>query len=188
MKKILLLVICALTIGVVSVSAQKKQEIKYIVNGNEVENFDGTQLEGLIIKSYKIETSKNGKEAFHFIITEDPVKVTAKRLNSNHFTANSDTIKVIGFGKNPEPVYVLNGEDVISKEEFNRLNANDIKGIEVIRKNDSEIAKKFSAEGRGVIIVWTRQSKSSTYEPLGENVKIISSETPRKVKVSAKEM
>jgi len=173
--------ICALTIGAVSVSAQKKQEIKYIVNGNEVENFDGSQLEGLIIKSYKIETSKNGKEAFHFIITEDPVKVTAKRLNSNHFTANSDTIKVIGFGKKADPVLVLDGEKVISQEEFDKLNAYDIKGLDVIR-NDEEILKKYSAEGRGVIMIWTKKSNTSSYRPLGDGVKIMSKSTREKMK------
>lgn len=181
MKKYLLSAICVLMIGTVSAQAQKKTVTQYIIDGSHVENFDGSMLEGCYVKSYKIETDKEGNK-----LVERHIILTNKSMSS--VKVSTDTTKVIGFGKNPEPVYVLNGEDVISKEEFNRLNANDIKGIEVIRKNDSEIAKKFSAEGRGVIIVWTKQSKSSTYEPLGENVKIISSETPRKVKVSAKEM
>ncbi|MBP5487315.1 MAG: hypothetical protein J6Y06_06795 [Bacteroidales bacterium] len=179
MKKFILSAICILIIGAISVQAQKKKVTQYIIDGNHVENFDGSILEGRYVNSYKIETVTQGNET-----VERHIILTNKSISS--IKASADTTKVISFGKHPEPVYVLNDERIISKEEFNQLNINGIKSIEVIRKNDSEIAKKYSSEGRGVIIVWTKQSKSGTYEPLGDAVRVISSETQRKVKVNAK--
>lgn len=179
MKKYLLSAICILMIGTVSVQAQKKQVTQYIIDGSLVEKFDGSMLEGRYVNSYKIETVTQGN-----VIVERHIILTNKSISS--IKASADTTKVISFGKHPEPVYVLNDERIISKEEFNQLNINGIKSIEVIKKNDSEIAKKYSSEGRGVIIVWTKQSESSTYKPLGEAVRVISSETQRKVKVNAK--
>ena len=179
MKKYLLSAICILMIGTVSVQAQKKQVTQYIIDGSLVEKFDGSMLEGRYVNSYKIETVTQGN-----VIVERHIILTNKSISS--IKASADTTKVISFGKYPEPVYVLNDERIISKEEFNQLNINGIKSIEVIKKNDSEIAKKYSSEGRGVIIVWTKQSESSTYKPLGDAVRVISSETQRKVKVNAK--
>lgn len=179
MRKYLLSAICVLTITAVSASAQKRQEIKYIIDGNEVEYFDGSQLEGHIVKSYNIETVREGNKIVnkHIILTEKSISLSPVRV---------DTINVASFGKQSDPVYVLNDERVVSKEEFNQLNANDIKFIDVIKNNDSEITKKYSAEGRSVIMIWLKDSKSSSYMPMGKVVKVVSSEAPRDVKVTAK--
>ncbi|MBQ6254138.1 MAG: hypothetical protein IJK05_05775 [Bacteroidales bacterium] len=181
MRKLLVSVICVLAIGIASASAQKKQIVKYVIDGVEVADFDGSQLEGLRIKSYSVETSANGKEAFHFIITEnaDKVRVSAKRITDPmHLTATADTIKVISF-KGSGPVMILDGEKIISKEEFDKLNAHEIKGIDVI-KNDADILKKYNAEGRGVVMIWTEKSKKTSYKPLQDNVKIFIRETETK--------
>ena len=175
MRKYLLSAICVLTIATVSLSAQKREEIKFIIDGNEVENFDGSQLTGHTVESYNIETVKEGNKLIkkHIILTDKSISVLKVR---------ADTIKVT----HHDPVYVINDERVVSKEEFNRLNANDIKFIEVSKKN-SETAKKYSAED-GVIMIWLNESKSSTYIPMGEVVKVVSTDPSKNVKVTTKKI
>ena len=109
----------------------------------------------------------------HIILTEKSISVLKVRV---------DTIKVT----HHDPVYVINDDRVVSKEEFNRLNANDIKFIEVSKKN-SETAKKYSAED-GVIMIWLKESKSSTYMPMGEVVKVVSTDPSKNVKVTTKKI
>ncbi len=110
MRKYLLSAICVLTIATVSLSAQKREEIKFIIDGNEVENFDGSQLTGHTVESYNIETVKEGNKLIkkHIILTEKSISVLKVRV---------DTIKVT----HHDPVYVINGDRVVSKEEFNRF-------------------------------------------------------------------
>ena len=146
-------------IGLVSASAQKRVENHYIINGVGVEDFDGSQIEGKRIKKYHIETSKNGKEAFHFIITDQTVHAYATPMKDHipgEILAHADSIRILSDKVVPEdPVFVLNGEKIITKDEFAKLSVKGVKSIAVI-KGDKEIVKKYSAEGRGVVMIWTK--------------------------------
>ena len=53
MRTFLLTAICALLFGAYTLSAQEKSD-KYIINGQVIENFNGAQLEGLKVESYKM--------------------------------------------------------------------------------------------------------------------------------------
>ena len=153
MRTTLFTTICAILIGAASLSAQQKTD-KYVINGKELqENFDGSQLEGLKVESYKIKTSTEGGTTVrtHVITTTD------------------------GAGYGPEyvePVYVVNGE-VVSKKAFGEVNAYDIESVKVFKGNsEDETIKRYSAEGKGVIVITLKKTKSKSYKAIGKTMKI----------------
>lgn len=151
MRSTIFTTICAILIGTVTLSAQQKTD-KYVINGKEIqENFDGSQLEGLKVESYKIETS-----------TESGTTIRT------HVITTSDCAT---YGpKYSEPVYVVNGE-VFSKADFNKVNAFDIERIDVIKGNvNNETIKRYSAEGKGVIMITLKKTKSKDYKAIGESM------------------
>ena len=152
MRTFLLTAICALLFGASTLSAQEKPD-KYIINGQVIENFNGAQLEGLKVESYKIETSTEGGTTVrtHVITTSDGAPLGPKYA---------------------EPVYVVDGE-AVTKEDFNKVNAFDIERIDVIKANsEGEIIKRYSAEGKGVIILTLKKTKSKEYKAVGETMKL----------------
>ena len=149
MRSILLTAICALLSGAFTLSAQEKSD-KYIINGQVIENFNGAQLEGLKVESYKIETSSEG----------------GKIVKTHVITASGDASS----SKYTEPVYVVDGETV-AKEDFEKVNAFDIERIDVIKANsEDETIKRYSAEGKGVVILTLRKTKSKSYKAIGESM------------------
>ena len=153
MRNTLFTTICAILLGAVTLSAQQKTD-KYVINGKEIqENFDGSQLEGLKVESYKIETSTEGGTTVrtHVITTSDGAPLGPKYA---------------------EPVYVVDGE-AVTKEDFNKVNAFDIERIDVIKANsEGEIIKRYSAEGKGVIILTLKKTRSKEYKAVGETMKL----------------
>ena len=153
MRTTLFTTICAILLGAFTLSAQQKTD-KYVINGKEIqENFDGSQLEGLKIESYKIETSTEGAITVrtHVITTSDGATYGPKYT---------------------EPVYVVNGE-AVSKADFQEVNTFDVERIDVIKANaDNEIIKQYSAEGKGVIIITLKKDKSKSYKAIGETMRL----------------
>lgn len=150
MRTILLTVICSLVSCSFTLSAQEKSD-KYIINGQVIENFNGAQLEGLMVDSYKIETSTEGGTIVrtHVITTSDAAPSAPKYA---------------------EPVYVVDGK-AVTKEDFNKVNVFDIERINVIKANsENEIIKRYSAEGKGVLIITLKNTKSKKYKAIGESM------------------
>ena len=152
MRTILLTAICTLLSCTFTLNAQEKSD-KYIINGQVIEDFNGAQLEGHKVESYKIETSTEGGTAVrtHVITTSD----------------------VAPFGpKYDEPIYVVDGV-AVTKEDFNKVNAFDIERVLVIKANsEEETIKRYSAEGKGVIIITLKKTKSKEYKAIGETMKM----------------
>ena len=152
MRTFLLTAICTLLFGASTLSAQEKPD-KYIINGQVIENFNGAQLEGLKVESYKIETSTEGGTTVrtHVITTSDGAPLGPKYA---------------------EPVYVVDGE-AVTKEDFNKVNVFDIERIDVIKANsESETIKRYSAEGKGVVMITLKKTKSKEYKAVGETMKL----------------
>lgn len=151
MRTTLFTTICAILLGAATLSAQQKTD-KYVINGEEIlEAFDGSQLEGLKIESYKIETSTEGGTTIrtHVITTSDAATSGPKYA---------------------EPVYVVNGE-VVTKKAFGEVNTFDVESIVVVKANaDNEIIKRYSAEGKGVIIITLKKTKSKSFKAIGETM------------------
>ena len=151
MRTILLTAICALLFGALTLSAQEKSD-QYIINGQVIENFNGAQLEGLKVESYKIETStEGGKTVKTHVIT------TSGGVSSSKYV---------------DPVYVVDGE-AVAKEDFNKVNVFDIERIDVFKANsEDETIKRYSAEGKGVVKITLKKTKSKEYQAVGEAIKL----------------
>ena len=82
MRTTLFTTICAILLGAVPLSAQQTTD-KYVINGKEIQEvFDGSQLEGLKVESYKIETSTEGGTTVRtHVITTSEVDPSAKEYN-----------------------------------------------------------------------------------------------------------
>ena len=116
----------------------------YIIDNKPVERFDGMQLEGRQIVSYKISTYNSpvdGTIRIHYIQTE-------------------------GAAKPVDPAYVIDGKQV-SKRKFEHLNPSHIKRITVI-KNDSPEAMQYSGWENGVILVETKEKDTQVNIGYGE--------------------
>ena len=140
-------------LGAATISAQQKTD-KYVINGKELqEAFDGSQLEGLKVESYKIETSTEGGTTVrtHVITTSDGNPLGPKYV---------------------EPVYVVDGE-VVTKAVFGEVNTFDIERIDIIKADsENETIKRYSADGKGVIMIKLKKTKSDSYKAVGETMNL----------------
>lgn len=66
MKRTIILLLVAV-LSVATMSARKIKKAVYVIDGHQVENFDGSQLNGKTIVKYSIEPVSN----IHVIITSD---------------------------------------------------------------------------------------------------------------------
>ena len=134
MKRIIVAAIMALLLSVGSLFAQNSETI-YIIDGQKVENFDGSQLVGKVIVAYGI----NNSTKVHTILTED------NKVVSNSVKVSSD-----------EVVYVVDGV-VKSGEEYRSLSPSEIKSVTVVKKTDSPVFQQFAKKGtKTVLIVRTK--------------------------------
>ena len=66
MKRTIILLLVAV-LSVATMSARKIKKAVYVIDGHQVENFDGSQLNGKTIVKYSIEPVRN----IHVIVTSD---------------------------------------------------------------------------------------------------------------------
>ena len=123
----------------------------YVINGQPVDKFDGSQLEGNTIVSYDITiiTPPNqGPVRVHEILTEGyshpPVSIQIRP------TGVSDLVDL---------VYVIDGKQV-SKKDFEQLNPAEIKSMTVVKNGSMEEVKKYEGWENGVILVETKNGSS----------------------------
>ena len=114
MKRIIATTIIAVLLSAISISAQEVKAT-YIIDGQKVENFNGSQLAGKTISSYTVHDN------VHVITTTGSgeqiptgIKVTATSRQDEG--SNDDTVKVRGVNLQGI-VYVIDGE-VTSPNKF----------------------------------------------------------------------
>ena len=119
---------------------------QYIINNKPVERFDGMQLEGKTIVSYRIVTYKQSPDGIlrvHDIHTEDDAP-------------------------SAQPVYVIDGK-LVPKRKFENLSPGRIKSITVAKNGIPEEVKQYPGWENGVILVETREDEGVSKDT---NVKI----------------
>lgn len=112
---------------------------RYVIDDRIVERFDGSQLEGKKIVSYKIDLvglSGHGLLRVHDIRTEDAPK--------------------------SDPAYVVDGKQV-SREQFEQLNPEAIKSISVIKNGNRDYVKQYVGWEKGVILVETKKDGTPVF-------------------------
>ena len=109
---------------------------QYVIDNVAVDFFDGSQLEGKQIASYKLST-----------VVSSPDEVI---LIHNIRTKNAT--------KQADPIYVIDGKKV-SKRKFENLNPAGIKSITVIKNGSIEEVKQYPGWENGVILVETKEAE-----------------------------
>lgn len=177
MKKFFVLTFIVLFATVVSYA----QENIFIINGEKIENFDGSQLTGKKILSFNV--IKNDKGDVYTIHTDEilpdslrnrPYKVSAKLLyitkdtlaNGNNINKSEKAVKreveVTNFDMdmlNSKPLIVLDGKEYTGS--LNYIKSGDINSINVY-KSGSDVANAYGEKGKnGVLKIFTKASKEN---------------------------
>lgn len=147
-RKILLLLVAVFTVA--SIGAQETRKAIYVIDGKQVEKFDGSQLVGKTIINYSIDPEHN----LHSIITSDltgredvkSVKVlsTSKVIKSSESAKKRITTDVI-HAEADEIVYVLDGK-IVPYSEIQSLSSSKIDSMTVIKDKDNSTFQKISEE------------------------------------------
>lgn len=153
MKRIIATTIITVLISVINISAQEVKAT-YVIDGQKVENFDGSQLAGKTITSYTV------NDNVHVIFTTDYNEQTPTRVKVITTTkpvkgATGDTIRLRGVDGH-EIVYVIDGK-VTSSEEFMSMSTSNIESISIIKsKDDPDFQKYAKANSEAVIMMSTK--------------------------------
>lgn len=119
---------------------------------------DDTNLKTKIITDLEILNEDNASENVYIIKEEDGKTIEHKANNSFFISSNG----------NAEPLFILNGEE-ISKEKMDNLKPDDIKSINVLKRESA--TKKYGDKGKnGVVII--------SSDEIAINIKGESLETP----------
>lgn len=177
MKKIVTL-ISLLLAGAMALHAQ---QTLYVIDNETVEDFDGSQLKGKIVKDYKITTKGSGKNAIlvHAITTSPyafSVSGMFQSLDSlklpdfskfRKFNADSlfmgHSIMISG-SQDKKIVYLIDGEETELSSVSGSLSSPEIASIKVLTGKESE--KLGYPEGTRVIEILTKGGKDSFVESI----------------------
>lgn len=177
MKKFFVLTFIALFVA----AASYAQENVFIINGEKIENFNGSQLTGKKILSFNV--IKDDKGDIYSIHTDEilpdslrnrPYKVSTKLLyitkdtlaNGNNINKSEKAVKreveVTNFDMdmlNSKPLIVLDGKEYTGS--LNYIKSGDINSINVY-KPGSDVANVYGEKGKnGVLKIFTKASKDN---------------------------
>ena len=175
MKKFFVLTFIALFVA----AASYAQENVFIINGEKIENFDGSQLTGKKILSFNV--IKDDKGDVYSIHTDEilpdslrnrPYKVSTKLhyitkdtlANGNNLNksekAGKREVEVTNFDMlNSKPLIVLDGKEYTGS--LNYIKPGDINSMNVY-KPGSDVANVYGEKGKnGVLKIFTKASKDN---------------------------
>ena len=131
-----------------SLPAPRDTMDRYVINNTPVDLFDGSQLEGKKIVTYRISMVKS------------PSKGVVRIHN----------IKTKGASRSTDPVYVIDGVQV-SKNKFENLSPALIKSLTVIKNGSVKEVRQYPGWENGVILVETKGEEEMA-EPKENRVNI----------------
>lgn len=177
MKKFFVLTFIALFVA----AASYAQENVFIINGEKIENFDGSQLTGKKIMSFNV--IKDDKGDVYSILTDEilpdslrnrPYKVSTELhyitkdtlANGNNINKSEKPgkmeVEVTNFDMdmlNSKPLIVLDGKEYTGS--LNYIKPGDINSINVY-KPGSDVANAYGENGKnGVLKIFTKASKEN---------------------------
>ena len=137
------------TLHASTLTAPPDTVIQYFINGQRVEQFDGSQLVGKRIESYEIDDIISP-------YTNSPVRVHSIVLEGANLPKPSYSIRVVNTSET-DPAFVIDGKQV-TKKDFEALNPAQIKSMTVIKNGSQEDVKKYEGWENGVILVVTKKA------------------------------
>ena len=165
MKRFILTIICAVLFVVSSTAQTVKTTEKYIIDGKEITNFDGSQLKYKVILDYKIEP---GTECFvHRITTADSLKNLKVKLDGWKIDipkifdegANKGKYKLVI--KKDKLLYIVDG--VEKKNGLEGIDLTNIASMTVFKPGSKEALSYGEAGKNGVVIIKTRKEDHIVY-------------------------
>ena len=145
MKKFFVLTFIALFATVVSYA----QKTVFIINGEKVENFDGSQLTGKKILSFNV--IKNEKGDIYNVHTDD---ILPDSLKNRPYKVTSKVQYIT-----PKALLVVDGKEYTGS--INDIKSGDINSINVY-KPGSDVANAYGEKGKnGVLKIFTKASKEN---------------------------
>lgn len=165
--------VCALTLSTSAVSSQADTMNVYMVNGEKVVNFDGSQLVGKTISDYKTMTASsisNGEVTVtkvHMIRTDGKQSENASMSQSskivdgtsvNTFSVNEGPREIAGTvsvkGSDPA-IVIINGKES-TREELTKMNPRRIAELQIYKAGTQEALKWTKDKTMNVITVETK--------------------------------
>jgi TonB-dependent Receptor Plug Domain. len=142
MKRIILISLC-LFLGTLALSAQ---QTLYVIDNETVENFDGSQLKGKVIKEYKITTKGTGRNGItvHSITTARPSSPRSFRGRPLTFSVDSTLISKdikVFYEKDRKVVYVIDGVKHNDATALKKIPPENISSIKVLKDGSPEQMK-----------------------------------------------
>ena len=171
MKRFIITIFCAALFMASSSAQTSKTTEKYIIDGREVTNFDGSQLKDKVILDYKIEP---GTECFvHRITTADGVKKSNKVVDITRIEipnqadegANKSKYKIVI--KKDKLLYIVDG--VEKKSGLEGIDPTNIASVTVFKPGSKEALSYGEAGKNGVVIIKTRKEDHIVYIINGKN-------------------
>ena len=165
MKRFIITIFCAALFMASSSAQTSKTTEKYIIDGREITNFDGSQLKDKEILDYKIEP---GTECFvHRITTADSLKNLKVKFDG----WNIDIPKNVDEGENKgkyklvikkdKLLYIVDG--VEKKNGFEGIDLTNIASVTVFKPGSKEALSYGEAGKNGVVIIKTRKEDHIVY-------------------------
>ena len=161
MKRFIITICCA-ALFMASSSAQTSETTeKYIIDGREITNFDGSQLKDKVILDYKIEP---GTECFiHRITTADGVKKSNKVVDITRIEIPNQTDEGANKGKcklvikKDKLLYIVDG--VEKKSGLESIDPTNIASVTVFKPGSKEALSYGEAGKNGVVIIKNAQRR-----------------------------
>ena len=171
MKRFIITICCAALFMASSSAQTSKTTEKYIIDGREITNFDGSQLKDKVILDYKIEP---GTECFvHRITTADSLKNLKVKLDGWKI----DIPKIFDEGENKgkcklvikkdKLLYIVDG--VEKKNGLEGIDLTNIASVTVFKPGSKEALSYGEAGKNGVVIIKTRKEDHIVYIINGKN-------------------
>lgn len=165
MKRFIITIFCAAFFMASSSAQTSKTTEKYIIDGKEITNFDGSQLKYKVILDYKIEP---GTECFvHRITTADSLKNLKVKLDGWKI----DIPKIFDEGENKgkyklvikkdKLLYIVDG--VEKKNGLEGIDLTNIASVTVFKPGSKEALSYGEAGKNGVVIIKTRKEDHIVY-------------------------
>ena len=165
MKRFIITIFCAALFMASSSAQTSKTTEKYIIDGREITNFDGSQLKDKVILDYKIEP---GTECFvHRITTADSLKNLKVKLDGWKI----DVPKIFDEGENKgkyklvikkdKLLYIVDG--VEKKSGLEGIDLTNIASVTVFKPGSKEALSYGEAGKNGVVIIKTRKEDHIVY-------------------------
>ena len=171
MKRFIITIFCAALFMASSSAQTSKTTEKYIIDGREITNFDGSQLKDKVILDYKIEP---GTECFvHRITTADSLKNLKVKLDGwnidipKNFDEGENKGKYKLVIKKDRLLYIVDG--VEKKNGLEGIDLTNIASVTVFKPGSKEALSYGEAGKNGVVIIKTRKEDHIVYIINGKN-------------------